>query len=152
MNEPSSNNRKSYQKAYRQKYRHLVKRVNCTLTLDEYEELAKRASKAGFKITPYFKKAAIADTNQEYIVPHRVEEELREVIWLIRNIGNSMNQLAARANTLKKTTVLDLMKAKRNIHDLETTIKKFVCNPPKQRQSDDSKIDEQKIGKLRTVN
>ena len=130
----------------------MVKRVNCTLTRSEQEKLEKRASKADLKATTYFKRTAFAYMDQEYMVPKNIEEELREVVWLIRNIGNSLNQLAAKANSLKKTTVLDLMKAKRSIHDLETTIKKFVCNPPKQRQSDDSKINEQKISNLRTAN
>jgi len=123
MDDPSSKIRKNYQKTYRQKYRHLIKRVNCTLLKDEYEELSRQASKAGLKLTPYVKRAAFAYTKQEYIVPRKVEEELREIIWLLRNIGNNLNQLAARANTLKKTTVFDLMKAKKSIHDLETTIK-----------------------------
>ena len=151
MNDSSSNNRKNYHEAYRQKYRHLVKRVNCTLTKKEYEELSRHANKAGLKPTPYIKKTALAYANHEYIVPKNIEADLLEVIWLLRNIGNSLNQLAARANTLKKTTVFDLMKAKKNIHDLETTIKNFVRNPPKQRQRDDSEINEQENGKFRTA-
>lgn len=121
------------------------------MTQEEYEELSRCAIRAGFKATAYFKKASFAYINNEYVVPVNIEKKLGEIIWLLRNIGNNLNQLSARANTLKKTTVFDLLKAKKNLHDLEVTIKNFVRNPPKQKQSDDCKIDEQKIGKLRTT-
>ena len=144
MNESSSNSRKHYYKAYRQKYKQLVKRVNCTLIRDEYEELSRQASKAGLKLTPYVKRAAFAYTKQEYVVPLRVEEDLQEIIWLLRSIGNNLNQLAAKANTLKQATIFDLKKAKKSVHELESIIKNFVRNPSKQRQSNDSEIFKQK--------
>ena len=148
MNESSLNPRKHYYKAYRQKYKQLVKRVNCTLIRDEYEELSRQASKAGLKLTPYVKRAAFAYTKQEYIVPQKVEEDLQEIIWLLRSIGNSLNQLAAKTNTLKRATIFDLKKAKKSVHELESIIKNFVRNPAKQKQSNDSEIIKQKNSEL----
>ena len=151
MKNKSSYDRQRYYRAYYQEYKHRTKRVKCTLTRSEYMEMARHANKAGMKLTPFIKKAAMAYVRQEYIVPENQAEDLRKLVLLLRGIGNNLNQLAARSNTFKNTTMLDLMKAKKNLHNLETIIKKFVRNPTKQTQSDDSEINEQKNSKLRTT-
>jgi len=143
--------KKEERKAYRKNhdasyYRHVTKRVNCTFSREEYELLSNAARRHGFKPTPFTKKAVIAYLNREVFPSQKSRADLQEIIYLLRNAGNNLNQLAARANKLKKATIFDLGKAKKILVSLEAEIKSALFN---RRRTHDIEIDDAKIGELR---
>jgi len=129
---PMTKKQKSKRAGYMADYRRSkVRYINCAIPIRDYKRLLDRAEKIGVKPTVYLREAAFAYMNQRYLVPQNIEEELRRFILLMRNIGNSLNQIAAKANTLKRVTVFDLHKAKKRINQLEESVEAFIRNPPK---------------------
>jgi hypothetical protein len=106
------------------------KRVKCTLEAGEYAQLAKQAIKTGDTPTAFLKKAAFAYLNKKYLVPQNIENSLEKLSGQIRKIGNNLNQIAARTNTLKKVSFGDLNQAKKELERLESAFERFIKEPP----------------------
>lgn len=121
--------RRLYLKEHEKRYKLAVKRVKCTLSNEEYNVLLQRARKDGSKPALYLKRASFAYFERRYIVPPNIEADLQRLIVVMRNIGNSLNQIAAKTNKLKRATVFDLRKAKERVDRLEDAIKVFIRNP-----------------------
>lgn len=108
-----------------------VRRVNCTLMPEQYAQLALAAQCSGRAPAQYLRDAAFAYLEGRYLVPLDMEERLAELSVLLRGIGNNLNQIARRANAVGKTTVFDLLKARREMQRLESTLENFVRHPPR---------------------
>lgn len=121
-------NRKLHDQTY---YNKVVKRLNCTLSNQEYREICGHAKEAGYKPTAYLKKAALAYVRQEYIVPVQVEARLRNFIIIMRNIGRNINVLALRANKMLKVREPDFRRAEALVRHLECQVKLFIRYPTK---------------------
>lgn len=149
-----------------------IKRINCTFTKKEYLILLKHAENTGLRPTLFLKKAALAYLQKQYLVPVNLEDKLLTIIYIMRNIGNNINQLAAKVNNINKeksnlknstclyqqarerknkeklNAVFDLLKAKENLHRLEDLIENFIKNP---NSINDCKIPQQENQKFRAI-
>lgn len=121
-------NRQIHDQTY---YKLVVKRVNCTLSNEEYREICRHAKDAGYKPTVYMKKAALAYIRQDYLVPVRVETKLQKFVVIMRNIGRNINALALRANRTLKVRAVDLRSLEKLVYHLEDQVKQFIRNPQK---------------------
>lgn len=117
-----------YLKEYRKRYKKRVKRITLTLNLKEYQELEKEAKNENISINQLSKKMIFAYKNQSFLLPKNLNENLREFIFLVRNIANNINQIAKQSNSLK--LAFNIPKIFKNLQDLEEQVKKFVSNPP----------------------
>lgn len=90
----------------------------------------RHARLAGKPPTAFLREAALAYLERRYLVPARIEDRLQELVFLFRNIAGNLNQLAAKANALKRATVFDLLFARRLVLRLEEAVKDFLRRPP----------------------
>lgn len=92
---------KEYYKQYREEYSKRVKYLNISVPLKIYNEMLEIAEKEGTKVSKLFRDMAIAYMQQKTFVPKEVEEELKQVRLLIRNVANNVNQVAHHSNIMK---------------------------------------------------
>lgn len=92
---------KEYYKNYRDEYSKRVKYLNISVPLKIYNEMLEIAEKEGTKVSKLFRDMAIAYMQQKTFVPKEVEEELKQVRLLIRNVANNVNQVAHHSNIMK---------------------------------------------------
>jgi hypothetical protein len=121
-------NRRIHDQTY---YNRVVKRVNCTLSNEEYRELCRYAKDAGYKPTVYLKQAAFTYMKQNYLVPVQVETKLHKFVVIVRNIGRNINALALRANRTLKVREVDFRSLEKLVYHLEDQVKLFIRNPEK---------------------
>lgn len=93
---------KEYHKAYRKEYAKKVRYVNVAVPLSSYNELEKLAKKEDTKVTTLLRNMSLAYMQQKTFVPKEIEEELKELRFLIRNIANNVNQIAHHSNLVEK--------------------------------------------------
>ena len=93
---------KEYHKAYRKEYAKKVRYVNVAVPLSSYNELEKLAKKEDTKVTTLLRNMSLAYMQQKVFVPKEIEEELKELRFLIRNIANNVNQIAHHSNLVEK--------------------------------------------------
>ncbi len=114
----------------RDEYRKLTKRLDCTLTHEQFRQIKKEARKAGMPPTTFFRKAALAYIDQTYLVPRQVENPLAITVSLLRNMANNLNQIAKYTNTFQKLTLINAIQARETVLASESLIKDFIQNPP----------------------
>ena len=94
-----SEKRRKYQEQYKKQYSAKTKRVNITLTNDEYRDFLRQAKNT--KITTYIKQLALAGLHSQTVIPESLETELKTLCFAIRNIANNVNQIAHYSNTVR---------------------------------------------------
>ena len=120
--------------AYDQKRR----RILLTLTPAQEREIKRAAREAGLKPAAFVRQATLAYMEQRYLVPKDQAERLTSLIAVLRNIGNSLNQVARFAATLQKKRTwfgkkpFDWQEAEAKVRELEEKVEEFVQRPPKE--------------------
>ena len=144
---------KLYQKEYYEKHKKRIKKANVTLSVEEYKEFEKLALKEGLSVPEQIKRMAIAYKKKNYIVPKAHEEELQELILLLRNVGNNINQIAHRLHLQAKQTGEPPTKKEgeqilQGIYNglgfIETTVKKAFTHPKEEITNDTEKSSKKK--------
>ena len=116
------------------------RRRRVTVAYRDLSELAavKRAAHAhGLPVSSYIREAERAYREQRYLVPKDQEESLAKLIAVLRNIGNSLNQVARFAATLQKKRTwfgkkpFDWQEAEAKVRELEVKVEDFVQRPPR---------------------
>ena len=97
------------------------KRVNVTLTAEEYQFLLNRSAQAGESPTAYLKNAALHQMADKRQLTTEELECFRSGIIEIRRIGNNLNQIAHAANS---GIAFDPKEIRQLLGDMEQTIKK----------------------------
>ena len=82
---------KSYMAAYRKEYSEKNKRVNVTLSNDEFKRVKQLAESNRKKVTSFAKDLLIQEVDKVYLLPE--DEKIESLILQIRSIGNNINQL-----------------------------------------------------------
>jgi len=113
----------------RQDYRKKVKNINCILTPAQYTLLTQQAKAIQMTPTATLRASALAYMKQNYLVPKNTEEQLSQLIFLLRNISNNINQIARKANYLQRISFADLGHAKTTIQQMEKWIIHIIKNP-----------------------
>ena len=92
---------KEYHKEYRKKYAKRVKYLNVSIPMKTYKEMQAIATKEDVKVSKLFKDMAIAYMQQKTFVPKEIDEELKQVKLLIRNVANNINQVAHHSHIIE---------------------------------------------------
>jgi len=116
--------RREYMKEYRQKNKNVTKRVSVTLTNKEYLKLKKSAEEFGISPTKRLKSLAFEHLNNQNKYPFEVQKSLKELVHILRGVGNNINQIARYSNTVKR--VWDEEKALKHLMFLEEQIQAFL--------------------------
>lgn len=116
--------KRDYQKQYREDYAKKHKRISITVDQNEYSALEHIARKEGIKVTSLVKHYAFAGLGQSLAVPKEIEQELKELRFLIRNIANNVNQAAHHSNTIKQ--LVDENGLLEHIRQLEKSVKDYT--------------------------
>lgn len=114
----SAMKRKKYDFEYKQRR----KRIKCTFTPEEFKKIRKEADKAGLKASVYLKQACFALQTNKPLHSQELQESFNQTMPLLRNVANNINQIAHRVNTVKKVAFGDLLKTKKQVHELEKII------------------------------
>ena len=108
------------------------KRINCSVSKEEFKKISLQAKQADLSPTAFFKKAAFSYLENENILPKTQEKILRDFIFQFRKIGNNLNQIARQTNRVKQVVnFFDLKKELQRLRSLENSVQKFIKNPPK---------------------
>lgn len=113
----------------RTQYSTTRKRVNCTLTFREYQQLVQEAKTLGKSPTAFIREATFAYIENRQLVSSGVETELATLVFLFRNMACNINQIAKHANTYKKLKVVDVLALSRTVQELERLVIEFVEKP-----------------------
>jgi predicted DNA-binding ArsR family transcriptional regulator len=88
-----------YLKVYRTQY--TKKRINLTVSLDEFQAFAHLAKEYGRSVPEQVKRMALDRLHQAPSVPAINEETAKELTRLVRTIANNVNQVAYQVNAAK---------------------------------------------------
>ena len=94
-------NSADYQRAYRERTKRQFRDVSVRLPVAEYRELKAHAKENGFGIATVLREASLAHIRGSALRSRQVEEELRELRFLIANVANNLNQMAHHSNTIR---------------------------------------------------
>ena len=122
-------NRKDYDKSYYKARKEKTKRVNLTLSNTEYKAFKDLANSESLPVASLIKKLSLAYKNNLKYVSTDSEGDLKELVFLIRNIANNLNQLAFSNNALG--AMVDKFEVLAHIQELETSIKDFIVKGSK---------------------
>ena len=117
--------KKEYQKGYHQAYKDKRKRVSLSLNDASFSSLEYLAKQENVKITTYAKELLENSLNKQN--PNKslaIQEELRQIKLLIRNIATNVNQIAHRSNTLK--VMVEEQELLSHLQNLEKVIITYV--------------------------
>ena len=115
---------REYMKKYRQEHKNPSKRVNVSLSKSEYFRLKKSAKEQKISPTKQLKNLAFIALDEQENYPVEIEKSLKELVHVLRGVGNNINQIARYSNTVKKAWNED--KALQHLIFLEQEIQKFL--------------------------
>jgi hypothetical protein len=114
--------RKAYLKQYKKHYK--AKRVNLTLSSDEYRDFLTQAKNT--KITTYVKRLALASLHSQTMIPEHLETELKTLLFAIRNIANNVNQIAHYSNLVRTVSTANENNLLQHIKQLEKAVEEYT--------------------------
>ncbi len=93
---------KNKKREYQKEYAAMNRRVSITLSKKEYELLETKAKETGWKPGTLAREILLQRLSGSPIVPEGLEEELRTLNILVRNVANNVNQIARHSNQIKR--------------------------------------------------
>lgn len=128
-------NSPEYVKAYWKDYRQRVKRVYITLEREQFAVLEARAKAEGLKPTTYATRVIEAELSGSGLVPSVIQDDLKNLVFLIRTIANNVNQMAHYSNLVKGlVNENDLLG---ELRKLEKAVQDYTLHRLKEKPSDD---------------
>ncbi len=118
------NNRKQYQKQYREQYD--SKRVNLTLSKEEHQLLSRAAKLQGKKPTTYIKELALTGIENQTAIPKHLEDELRTLRFAVSNIANNVNQMAHYSHMIRSLNTRDEHNLMQHLKQLDNVIQQYT--------------------------
>lgn len=117
-----SESRDDYIKSYRQEYKTRTKRVSITMSNAEYDAFNYVARSENKKVTALVKEYAFASLSGGLAMPTHLQEELKQLSLLVRNIANNVNQIARHSNRVSDLLVDDELNLLTHLKSLEDEI------------------------------
>lgn len=121
-----SDERKSYEKRYKKAYAQTHRSISLSVTNAQYRDFEIQAKKENTKVSTLVKNMSLAYLQQNTLTPISVENELKELKMLIRNIANNVNQMAHYSNTIH--TLVEENEFLAEIQSLEKVVKDYTQN------------------------
>lgn len=117
-------NSSEYQRQYRAKHRKTRKEVSVSLPISLHRELSSFAKKQNMSLARLMRESTDLQIRGAALKSQAVEEELKELRFLISNIANNVNQMARHSNRLKQVT--DENEVFQKLHELEQLVTDFT--------------------------
>lgn len=90
--------RRAYEKGYWEKHR----QITVTVTLNKFEHLDQRAKPNGRTAGQQMLAQSDCYEKGEYLSPKVIEDRVKAIYFLIRNVANNINQLTKHSNTFRR--------------------------------------------------
>lgn len=119
-------NTPEYQKKYRETYNKRTRNVTVGLPMPLYREFQAFAGEQGISLSALMREATDLQIRSVKLRGQGVENELKELRFLLSNIANNVNQMARHSNTVRH--VADEGGLFRKLHELEKTLDDFVTS------------------------
>lgn len=103
----------------REQYLAKKKRLNLLFEQADFQEIQTHAQTSGLTPTAFLRSLVLAYLKDERVPSKQAEHSVSELIFLLRNIGNNINQIARHSNTLQKLTLGDFAALKILLNHLE---------------------------------
>ena len=117
-------NSAEYQRQYRLKNSKRTKEVSVGLPTELHKEFSAFAEKQGLSLASLLRESTSLQIRGSHLRSKKIEEELKELRFLISNIANNVNQMAHHSNQLRQVT--DANQVYQRLHELDTLITGFV--------------------------
>lgn len=88
-------------KRYLDDYIDKRKRINISLSADEYSKISYLADLNNSKPTSFITQLVQHHLNKSPFISSQLQDEIKDMKFLLRNVANNINQIAHRSNTLK---------------------------------------------------
>ena len=117
-------NSAQYQRDYRQRTKRQYKDVSVRLPVADYRELKSFGQANGMRLATVLREGALAQIRGANLRSSDVEEELKELRFLLSTIANNVNQMAHHSNVVRH--VVDEGGALAKLKELEVLMMRFV--------------------------
>lgn len=117
-------NSAEYQREYRQRTKRQFKDVSVRLAMPDYRELKSYGQANSMSLATVLREAALAQIRGASLRSSGVEDELKELRFLLASIANNVNQMAHHSNVVRH--VVDEGGALAKLKELEVVIEGFV--------------------------
>lgn len=120
---------KEYMKKYKEEYKNKASPVTVILPNAVREEFEKLAELDNTKLSTYIRNCAFAFIHQQAKPTKDIKqimEDMRQLVFLVRNIANNINQVAHRSNTMKMLTQEDEHSILMELKRLEDAVKDYT--------------------------
>lgn len=117
-------NSADYQREYRERTKRQFKDVSVRLPMSDYRELKSYGQANGLSLATVLREGSLAQIRAASLRSGGVEEELRELRFLLSSIANNVNQMAHHFNVVRH--VVDEGGALGKLKELEVLIEGFV--------------------------
>lgn len=111
-------------KRYLDEYIDKRKRINISLSADEYSKISYLADLNNTKPTSFITQLVQHHLNKSPFISSQLQDEIKEMKFLLRNVANNINQIAHRSNTLK--VMVDERDLLMELKKLEDGIASFI--------------------------
>lgn len=88
-------------KRYLDDYIDQRKRINISLSADEFSKVSYLADLNNTKPTSFITQLVQHHLNKSPFISSKLQDEIKDMKFLLRNVANNINQIAHRSNTLK---------------------------------------------------
>ena len=88
-------------KQYLDDYIDQRKRINISLSAEEFIKVSYLADHNQMKPTSFITQLVQHHLNKSPFISSQLQDEIKEMKYLLRNIANNINQISHRSNTLK---------------------------------------------------
>lgn len=117
-------NSAQYQKTYRDRSASTRKVQSVSLAMADYGEIKRYAKGQGLSVSALMREATLHQCRGSQLRSAGIEDELKELKFLISNIANNLNQMAHHSNVVRH--VVDEGGALARLQELSQTIEGFV--------------------------
>lgn len=111
-------------KRYLDDYVDQRKRINISLSADEFSKISYLADLNNTKPTSFITQLVKHHLNKSPFISSHLQEEIKDMKFLLRNVANNINQIAHRSNTLK--VMVDERDLLMELKKLEDGIASFI--------------------------
>jgi len=94
-------NSAEYQRKYRERNAKHRKEITVGMTTDQHREFSAFAKKNKLSLSALMREATALQLRGSQLKSSALEDELKELRFLITNIANNVNQMARHSNTVK---------------------------------------------------
>lgn len=115
-----------YMKEYIPQYLKQKKRFNLTFEINDFKRIEAHAKACGLTPTAFLRESVLYYLAGTRLPTDDEKQALSELIFLLRNLGNNLNQIAKHCNTYQKLVFGNFMHTRKLLADLEAIVETAV--------------------------